>query len=328
MNKLTLATCLMLLIGMAPATPARAQQPAGHQEEAGHAPGEAHTEAGAHTEEDEHTEEEEHQGHIELAASLAKTLGISTQQAGPGEIERHLRVYGRLVIPPDQQVRVSARFPGLITSVAVELGERVDKGQRLARIESNRSLQTYALTSPIAGRVIQRQANVGEASGQAPLFVVANTHSLWAQLKIFPDQMARVQPGQRLHLDLGDKVYTGKIEQLLPVAAGRPFRLARLSLPNGQRQHSPGELVTADIDVASSRVALRVDNRALQQMEGETVVFVRTDDGYAKRAIQIGIGDGRFTQVLDGLAAGETYVVGNSYLLKAELMKASATHSH
>ncbi len=38
--------------------------------------------------------------------------------------------------------------------------------------------------------------------------------------------------------------------------------------------------------------------------------------------------DGQFTEVLSGLKAGDSYVVENSFLLKADLEKSGASHDH
>ncbi|MDP2380154.1 MAG: heavy metal resistance protein CzcB, partial [Pseudohongiella sp.] len=38
--------------------------------------------------------------------------------------------------------------------------------------------------------------------------------------------------------------------------------------------------------------------------------------------------DGEFVEVLSGLSAGESYVVDNSYLIKADIEKSGAEHAH
>ena len=47
-----------------------------------------------------------------ISAAMAARNGISSKIAGPGKIERHLQVYGRLELPPDQRVALRARFAG------------------------------------------------------------------------------------------------------------------------------------------------------------------------------------------------------------------------
>jgi cobalt-zinc-cadmium efflux system membrane fusion protein len=75
-------------------------------------------------------------------------------------------------------------------------------------------------------------------------------------------------------------------------------------------------------------VDLLVDNNAIQLFEGGQVVFVQEGDHYYPRPLVLGRSDGRFTEVLDGLSAGESYVVENSYLIKADLEKEGVEHDH
>ncbi|MFC7693703.1 hypothetical protein ACFQY5_33390 [Paeniroseomonas aquatica] len=66
----------------------------------------------------------------------------------------------------------------------------------------------------------------------------------------------------------------------------------------------------------------------MQQIEGESVVFVRTPDGFEKREVVLGRGDQDAVEVVFGLDAGERYAAGNTFVLKAELGKSEAEHSH
>jgi membrane fusion protein, heavy metal efflux system len=73
---------------------------------------------------------------------------------------------------------------------------------------------------------------------------------------------------------------------------------------------------------------LAVDNRALQDFRDWQVVFIKIGDTYEIRPLELGRTDGSFTEVLGGLNPDDTYVVGNSYLIKADLEKSGASHDH
>jgi membrane fusion protein, heavy metal efflux system len=51
---------------------------------------------------------------------------------------------------------------------------------------------------------------------------------------------------------------------------------------------------------------------------------VRTHDGFLKRQVVLGQSDDRVVEVISGLRAGEEVAVSNTFLLKAELLKALA----
>jgi membrane fusion protein, heavy metal efflux system len=63
-------------------------------------------------------------------------------------------------------------------------------------------------------------------------------------------------------------------------------------------------------------------------VENQTGVFVQEDGKYQFHPITLGRNDGRFTEVLSGLNADDSYVVENSFLLKSDLEKSGAAHEH
>jgi cobalt-zinc-cadmium efflux system membrane fusion protein len=54
------------------------------------------------------------------------------------------------------------------------------------------------------------------------------------------------------------------------------------------------------------------------------VVFVRTADGFQKRAVTIGRSDEQAVEITSGLSTGEQIAVKNTFLFKAELGKGIA----
>lgn len=271
---------------------------------------------------------ESHEGRVEIASAMAQKVGIGTRVAGPGSIERHMQVYGRLVTPPNNQARIRARFPGVVAEVRANVGDRVSKGDVLAAIESNESLQRYELRAPMDGVVQSRTINVGEVAGDAPLLTLVNGNTLWAELKVFPGQRAQVKPGQSVHIHHNDHTHESQISHITSTSDESPVVIARAILANENGDLAPGDLVNAQIDVESVHVPIAVDNRALQSFRDWTVVFIQVGDVYEVRPLELGRSDGRHTEVLGGLNVGDRYVVDNSYLIKADIEKSGASHDH
>jgi cobalt-zinc-cadmium efflux system membrane fusion protein len=82
--------------------------------------------------------------------------------------------------------------------------------------------------------------------------------------------------------------------------------------------------VTAAVATGEQPVSITVPTNAIQTIGAGKAVFVRTAEGFEKRAVVIGRSDDRLAEVLTGLKAGETIAVTNTFLLKAELLKSSA----
>ncbi|MCB2426109.1 efflux RND transporter periplasmic adaptor subunit [Methylophaga pinxianii] len=272
--------------------------------------------------------EDEGSEHIEMDADMAQEHGVLTAEVTAGQISVTSKLYGRVVLSPDEISQVSARFPGQITRVNVNFGDSVKKGQLLASVESNNSLQSYNVTAPISGVITAKDANTGEVAADQNLFTITNTQSLWAELKVFPGQAMKIKPGQKVRLLHNNTFYESTIKQLLPSKDNAPYRIARVALDNQQQVWFPGLLVEADAITEQTQVNLRIPNSAIQQFEGESVAFVKVGKQYQVRPLQLGINDGQYSEVISGLRQGDDIVVENSYLIKADLEKAGAAHAH
>ena len=274
---------------------------------------------------DEHGSEE---GHIEISQESASKAGISSIAAHSGEIKQTINVYGKSVIDPSAISQIRARFPGIITKLKHNIGDSIKKGDVVAEVESSDSLKRYKITSPISGIVTSRHANPGELASEQALLTIANYDQLWVELQLFPSQRQGVSIGQEVSITSENAQVISVIKHLLPGNSNQAFIIARVPLSNSQQKWFPGLLVSGSIVKNLMQVPLVVENRAIQVIEGKQVIFVKNENGFETRQLTLGQSDGEFTEVHSGLALGEQYVVENSYLLKADLGKSSASHAH
>jgi membrane fusion protein, heavy metal efflux system len=266
--------------------------------------------------------------HVTITSAIAAQTGITVGTAAPGIIKRMITFYGNTTIAPDRLSHIYARFPGIIKTVKVNIGDPVQADAVLAEVESNESLKVYSLTAPINGVITQRHANAGEATRDQLLFAIAGFDPLVAEFQVFPSQLSSIQTGQPVLLSAGNLTHQSQVLHLLPGEGETSAMEARAPIPNPENRWSPGLLVTAEVEVESLEVSVRIDNRALQSYQGNSVVFVQKGENYAPRPVQTGRRDDTHTEVIAGLQPGERYVVTQSYLIKADLEKAGAEHHH
>ncbi|MEH6345045.1 MAG: efflux RND transporter periplasmic adaptor subunit [Bermanella sp.] len=271
---------------------------------------------------------ESHEGRVEIKADIAQKAGITTQKVGAGEINQTLTVYGKAVADTSKISHIEARFPGIIKRVNVSIGDKVKKGQVLATIESNESLNRYNVTAPFSGTITARHAAQGEQSEDQALFTLANFDSVWAEFQIFPTQSQRIAAGQDVVVSLGDRQISTTLKHLIPSTNGQPFMIARALLDNSNGQWTPGLLVEGKVTVKKVSTPLLVSNKAIQTFRDWQVAFIKVGNEYEIRPLTLGLSDDHNTQVLSGLKAGDEYVVENSYLIKADLEKSGASHDH
>lgn len=320
---------LVLALGLAGcgAGEAESEQPAA---EAGHEEGEAAHEEG----EEGHAEGEEGAAErVTIPVEAAETSGIVVATAGPGAIEETLNLTGRIMLQPSARAEVHAPYPGPVRAVLRNVGDTVRRGETLARVESAESLQTYAVGTPIAGVVLDRQTNIGDVTSDQPLFVVGDLSRLQAELNVATRDIGRISAGQRVFitgLDGATRV-EAQIASVLPTAdAHSQTLIARAPLTTAQGSSlRPGMAVRGAVVTAAQQAAVAVPRDAVQTVEGRSVVFVRvSEDTYEARPVTLGRTGATQVEILSGLAAGEAYVSENAFLVKAEIGKGSASHDH
>lgn len=294
--------------------------------EVGHAEGEE-----GHAESEEGHEEGGDRVTIPAASAEASEIEVST--AGPGAIQETLSLTGRMMLQPAARAEIHAPYPGPVRAVQRNIGDRVSRGQVLARVESSESLQTYSIVTPISGIVLERQTNIGDVTSDTPLFVVGDLTRLQAELNVVPRDVGRVSSGQAAILTTldGSAPTQARIASVLPTADSHSQTLiARAPITvTGNSALRPGMAIRASVVLAQEEAAVVVPRDAVQTMEGRSVVFVREGaDVYEARAVTLGRSGSSTVEITSGLAAGEIYVSQNAFLVKAEIGKGSASHDH
>lgn len=267
-----------------------------------------------------------------IPAEQARAAGIRVAPAGAATIADVHELQGLLTPVAGHVAQAVARFPGPVRSLDVHVGDRVRAGEVVARVESNKSLSTYAVRAPIAGVVTARHATVGSMAGAGQaLLEIADLSVLWVDLHLFGRNADHIQAGATIEVTrLSDgKTTQATVERVLPgLASASQSTVARALIDNRDGQWRPGAAVKARVVVERKAVDVAVPLAALQRMDGDEVVFVRHGDTYAARKVETGERDARHVQIVDGLAAGEQVVVAESYLIKADIGKEGATHEH
>ncbi len=264
---------------------------------------------------------------------IAMQSGIRVAPAQAGTIADEHLIQGVLTPIDGRMATLTARYPGLVRRMDVNVGDKVRAGQTVATLESNLSLSTYPVTSPINGIVTARVATVGGVASEGmPLYQIADLSSLWVDLHVFGSDAQHIVSGAPVSITrIGDGLtVSSTLQMVLPgTATASQSTIARAVLDNTDGLWRPGSAVEARVTVSTRDAALVVPATALQTEDGDDVVFVRTDPStYEKRVVEPGKRDNTHVEILSGINAGDEVVVEQSYLVKAELGKAGATHAH
>ncbi|HHT9143912.1 MAG TPA: efflux RND transporter periplasmic adaptor subunit [Candidatus Wujingus californicus] len=198
--------------------------------------------------------------------------------------------------------------------------------------KTDRSLTRYEVRALFDGVIIEKHITVGESIKEdADIFVLADMSTVWVDVTVYAKDLNVVKTGQTVTVKseaLSLKA-AGTLTYLGPLV-GEQTRTAqgRVVVKNPEGRWRPGLFVTIEIVQEEVPVSVAVPVDAIQTYRDWSVVFVQHGNLFEVRPLELGRNDGKWVEVLHGLLPGERYVARNSFILKAELGKAGATHEH
>jgi len=190
----------------------------------------------------------------------------------------------------------------------------------------------YELRAPFDGVVVEKHLTPGEVVDETTAaFTLSDLSRVWVTFGVSPKDLNKVQVGKQVvvsaaQLDaevVGSVAYVGSL-------LGEQSRTAtvRVTLENPLGSWRPGLFVTALVTTDSRQANVAVPETAIQTVEDTPTVFVRTVDGFETRAVELGSRSDGFVEITQGLESGAQVASTGSFVLKSELGKASAEHSH
>ncbi|MGE8320304.1 MAG: efflux RND transporter periplasmic adaptor subunit [Comamonas sp.] len=194
------------------------------------------------------------------------------------------------------------------------------------------ALNRFELRAPFDGVVVEKHLSMGEAVQETTaVFTISDLRSVWAEMRVAASDLPAVRVGEQATVSAtafessatGSVAYVGAL-------IGQDTRTApaRITLPNPEGLWRPGLFVNVELTASSQQVPLAVATQAIQKLDQQSVVFVPADGGFRAQPVRLGRADAQTTEVLEGLAPGQRYVRDGSFMLKAELGKATAEHAH
>lgn len=181
--------------------------------------------------------------------------------------------------------------------------------------------------APSAGVVVSRMITLGSVvePGQE-VYTVTDLSSVWMMASVNEADIARVRTGEQgriLTQAFPDNVFPGQVTHLGTELDPKTRTLqARILVPNRGRKLRPGMYASAQIVQGDSRQTLFVPEDALQDLNGGSILFVRTQENrFEPRPVEIAERVHGEAEVSGGLKPGEYVVVKGSFVVKSEMLK-------
>lgn len=273
-----------------------------------------------------------YEGRTTIPQQVASQSGIKIEAAASRQITTSAHIRGKVVPSEHKIAHIIPRFPGVVKEGRKHIGDTVQKGEVVAIIESNESLQPFEVRSQISGTVINGHVIVGEFVPQNQwIYIVADLSEVWVDFFIPLRENLPLKLEQRLKLSSVDGVASaeGAVNYVAPYADERSqSQLVRAVIPNPDKKLLPGMFVTGDLIVAERQARVAVRRSALQRFRDWDVVFRRVGDTFEVAPLELGIQDDTWVEVLSGLDVGDDYASENSFVVKADILKSGASHDH
>lgn len=202
-------------------------------------------------------------------------------------------------------------------AAAQEALVRLKARLRDARLNLKTLNRESCITAPINGIFTNRQVSVGQdvTAGQV-VGEIIDTGRLRIAASLFPPRDIELQ-GKEATIRLNaNRNVSGVVRKVLPRASSTGAVRVWIEGPQIDALLHPGEMVGGDIVVESRPGALAVPKSAIvYDAQEHPFLFVRKGSGYERVAVQTGVEQGGWVEVLSGLKADQLVVVKGAYEL-------------
>lgn len=255
-------------------------------------------------------------GPVTLTKLQQASIGLETAKADFRSIDTVLLLNGRVMIDPDRHAHLTTRISGRVEELLARVGDRVEKGQKLAVVQSRQLGEpppAVDVTAPVSGVINDRPVSLGDSvEPNTELFHIVDLSRVIVVAQAYEEDIAKVKLGQEVRvvaLSYPTNAFHGKV-----IFIGLELDADTRTLPVWLAVENPAGNLRADMFVKSavllgtSSDVLTVPKPAVMAEAGEKFVFVRTGDTFNRVDIQTGAEDDRYVEVKDGLVPDDEVV--------------------
>lgn len=240
------------------------------------------------------------------------------RQAALDNYNRMLELHNASAVSDQALDAAKAQYDALNTGAAEAGVAQAEAALSMAR----QNLADCQVTSPMGGIVGRVDVSVGDMAGmQSPVAVINNTSDLEIEVKVSETDISSVQAGTdvKVMIDaVGKEPLTGKIKSVASVAdpVSRTYSV-KVSLPNNSSaQVKSGMFAQVMLGTQSRTGVLGIPMIAVLPKSGENIVYVINGENRVQAVIvQTGLNDGAYTEITEGLQAGQKVVTRGNTLI-------------
>lgn len=275
-----------------------------------------------HSEEkNEHDENGEEHGKIHLSLEKQKIAGVTIVSAQKGKLNQIIKATGTISQDTKNTEYVFPNIAGTVKKIFVNVGDKVDKGQKLFLVGRK------TIFAKKNGTVISIHILEGESvRSLTSLAAIADTTSMRVIIDVYPKKVDTIKIGQLVEispLSEENESFAGKINYISSQIDPHTRTLkVTANIENAHQHLKFGMFVNAKIHIPGDIEALLIPKSAVQTVEDKKVVFIQIEDEkFEVKEVLLGQDNGEHYEVLKGVNEGEKIVSERSFVLKSELQK-------
>jgi HlyD family secretion protein len=238
------------------------------------------------------------QQEVDVARAQLQQAEAQLADARNGVLQQRLR---------EEEVRASRAQLQSAAAAVRQAQERVNEGR---------------ITAPVAGMVAKRSVSVGQSvigssTGGTPVLTLAKISPILARVMVDEADIARITSSARVEVTadaLPGKTFRARILRIAPqsvVEQNVTQYPVVVEIDDPQRLLKLGMTVDAEFVLARRTNVLLVPQEAVRGGESKAVMIV-DGEKLTPRIVQVGISDGRFVEILNGVREGEIVYLGTA----------------
>lgn len=212
-----------------------------------------------------------------------------------------------------------ARSNAAVAIKAIETARAAVVSAQTQVVAAEKFLADTRIVSPINGYVSERNADVGEfISPNVPnskLATIVRTNTLRMKLEIPEQAMANIARGQSVIVQVGaypERSFAGRIVRISPVINTMSrLLIAEAEIDNGEGLLKPGQFATARITQSRTSTAVMVPSDSVRTDGNVSKVFVIKAGVVDERIVQLGLIEGDFIEIKQGVSVDEVVAAKN-----------------
>lgn len=188
-------------------------------------------------------------------------------------------------------------------------------------------LTLLSVRAPFTGTLLSGEARLGEFVdvGQ-DFFLLANLQNLWVLADVFEKDIPLIREGitgEVIPTAYPNEIYKARLTRIYDIVetSSRTIK-ARFEVSNQSSKLKPEMFVTVKVSLKLGGPDPKISSTSIMKEKNGAYVFVAVNDTtFQRREISLGKETKDYTEILEGLKAGEKVVISGTFYLKSELAK-------